>query len=115
MEKGWGGGGIGFRAREAGRGGEVGIRGPHAVMIKDDALEARLKREIQSLVELSHPNIVKVMDVGGHDGLPFAVVQYVGGGSLEDRCLPCTPAEVAAWLPDAAAMMPRSPTPGSRE
>jgi serine/threonine-protein kinase len=99
-----GAGGMGtvFKASDTRLGAEVVVKAPHPVMIKDAEFAARFTREIQSLVKLSHTNIVKVMDVGEHDGLPFAVMQYLAGGSLEDRSLPCTPEEVAAWLPDVA-------------
>jgi serine/threonine protein kinase len=102
-----GAGGMGtvFKAADTRLDAEVVVKAPHPVIIKDAEFAARFKREIQSLVKLSHPNIVKVMDVGEHDGLPFAVMQYLGGGSLEDRSGPCTPEEVAAWLPDAAAAL----------
>ena len=102
-----GAGGMGtvFKASDTRLGAEVVVKAPHPMMIKDAAFAARFKQEVQSLVKLSHPHIVKVMDVGGHDGLPFAVMQYLGGGSLEDRPRPCTPEEVAAWLPDAAAAL----------
>ncbi len=102
-----GAGGMGtvFKASDTRLGAEVVVKVPHPVMIKDAEFAARFKREIQSLVKLSHTNIVKVMDVGEHDGLPFAVMQYLGGGSLEDRTRPCTPEEVSAWLPDAAAAL----------
>ena len=41
--------------------------------------------ELQSLIRLDHPRIVKVHDVGEHDGMPFAVLQYLAGGSLRDK------------------------------
>jgi serine/threonine protein kinase len=99
-----GAGGMGtvFKASDTRLGAEVVVKAPHPVMIKDAEFSARFKREIQSLVKLSHPNIVKVMDVGEHDGLPFAVMEYLSGGSLEDRQRPCTPREVAGWLGDVA-------------
>jgi len=100
-----GGMGTVFKASDTRLGAEVVVKAPHPMMIKDGEFAARFKREIQSLVKLSHTNIVKVMDVGVHDGLPFAVMQYLGGGSLEDRPCPCTPEQVAAWLPDAAAAL----------
>ena len=97
-----GGMGTVFKASDTRLGAEVVVKAPHPMMIKDAAFAARFKQEIQSLVKLSHPNIVNVMDVGEHDGLPFAVMEYLSGGSLEDRARPCTPDEVAAWLPDVA-------------
>ena len=81
---------------------EVVIKTPHAALIKDAEFAARFRREIRSLVQLTHANIVKVMDVGVHDGLPFAVMQYLSGGSLEDRQQPCSPTEILEWLGDIA-------------
>jgi F-box protein 11 len=47
--------------------------------------------------------------VGEHEGIPFAVLQYLGGGSLRDRQLgtgnviqPLSPANLSAWLPEMA-------------
>jgi serine/threonine-protein kinase len=45
----------------------------------------RFNREVRSLVALSHPHIVKIIDVGEFSGLPFVVMQYLTGGSLKDR------------------------------
>ena len=45
----------------------------------------RFDREIRSLVDLSHPHVVKVIDVGSHEGQPYVVMQYLSGGSLKDR------------------------------
>ena len=102
-----GAGGMGtvFKADDPRLNRDVVIKVPHPMMIKDARFEARFKREIQSLVQLSHPNIVEVYDLGEHDGLPFVVMQYLGGGSLEDRTRPCTPGDVSGWLPDAAAAL----------
>ena len=44
-------------------------------------------REIQSLVQLSHPHIVKVFDVGDWQNNPFVVMEYLAGGSLKDRAV----------------------------
>jgi serine/threonine protein kinase len=43
---------------------------------------ARFKREAKTLARLSHPNIVKVLDYGEQEGLPFLVMDYIAGGSL---------------------------------
>ena len=45
----------------------------------------RFAREIRSLVQLSHPHIVKVFDVGEFEGRPFVAMQFLAGGSLKDR------------------------------
>jgi len=47
----------------------------------------RFAREIRSLVQLSHPHIVKVFDVGEFEGHPFVVMEYLAGGTLKDRML----------------------------
>ena len=45
----------------------------------------RFAREIRSLVQLSHPHVVKVFDVGALEGHPFIVMEFLAGGSLKDR------------------------------
>ena len=39
-------------------------------------------------MRLVHPNIVGVTDVGEYDGLPFAVMRFLSGGSLSSRLYP---------------------------
>ncbi|HUG93458.1 MAG TPA: bifunctional serine/threonine-protein kinase/formylglycine-generating enzyme family protein [Planctomycetaceae bacterium] len=106
-----GSGGMGtvYLARDLKLDADVVIKAPHPVMIKDAAFAARFRQEIRSLVELSHPHVVKVMDVDEHEGLPFAVLQYLSGGSLEDRLFDADgrprvlePAEVLGWIEDVA-------------
>jgi serine/threonine-protein kinase len=50
-----------------------------------DASLKRFDLEIRSLVHLSHPQIVKIIDVGDEHGHPYVVMQYLPGGSLRDR------------------------------
>jgi serine/threonine-protein kinase len=61
-----------------------------------DLLE-RFTRETRSLVRLSHPHIVKIIDVGAHQGPPFVVLQYLSGGTLKER---------VEYGPDGARSMP---------
>ena len=56
---------------------------------------ARFEREARAVAALSHPNICALYDYGESDGKPFMVLEYLPGGSLEDRLAPGTP------LPDA--------------
>ncbi len=70
----------------------------------------RFGREIRSLVHLSHPHVVKVLDVGDRDGNPFVVMEFLAGGSLKDRLnagprnepVPMPPASLSDWLLEIA-------------
>ena len=74
-----------------------------------DFLE-RFDREVRSLVRLTHPHIVKVIDLGQQDGAPFVVLQYLPGGSLKSRIEsgdldepePMPPESLHDWLLDVA-------------
>jgi WD40 repeat protein/tRNA A-37 threonylcarbamoyl transferase component Bud32 len=74
-----------YRAREAKLGRDVVIKVPRQTMLADPEFAERFTREIRALVLLEHPGIVKVLDAGSHLGVPFAVMQFLGGGSLRDR------------------------------
>jgi eukaryotic-like serine/threonine-protein kinase len=56
-----------------------------------DADPARFEREAQAVAALAHPNICRLYDYGEADGRPFMVLEYLGGGSLEDRLVPGEP------------------------
>ena len=45
----------------------------------------RFRREMRALARLHHPNVVRIYDVGEHDGLPFLVMEWVEGGDLARR------------------------------
>jgi LSD1 subclass zinc finger protein len=108
-------GGMGFvyRARDANLDTEVVIKVPRRAMLDDPEFAGRFAREIRSLVQLAHPHIVKIHDVGEHEGLPFAVMAYLSGGSLRDRQprgpkkqpLPLPPARLAEWLEAVAGTL----------
>jgi serine/threonine-protein kinase len=100
-----GGMGAVYRAHDGNLDCDVVIKVPHASMLEDETFAKRFHREIRSLVTLTHPHIVKIMDVGEEDGVPFAVMQYLGGGSLGDRSAEgrgVDPASLAGWLPRIA-------------
>ena len=70
----------------------------------------RFRAETRSLVTLSHPHVVKIIDVGECEGLPYVVMQYLAGGSLKDRMAtglkgefePMGLGTLRDWLPDIA-------------
>lgn len=51
---------------------------------KEPQTEVRFQREAIATSELSHPNIVSVLDVGNDQGLPYMVMEYVDGPDLKD-------------------------------
>jgi hypothetical protein len=95
-----------FLATDEKVGRHVAVKVPHSHLLGDETFVERFHRETRSLIRLEHPRIVKILDVGEHEGAPFAVMQYLPGGSLRDRlkakAAPCTVEEVAEWLPAVA-------------
>src|SRR5437660_12205393 len=49
-----------------------------------DQLE-RFRREARAVAQLSHPNVVGVIDAGEDEGRPYIVFEYVEGETLKDR------------------------------
>lgn len=44
----------------------------------------RFKREANLLLKLQHPNLVRGLDQGTHDGRPFIVMEYIDGPNIEE-------------------------------
>ncbi|HWB74890.1 MAG TPA: serine/threonine-protein kinase, partial [Nannocystaceae bacterium] len=42
----------------------------------------RLQREARALAQLEHPDVVRVFDVGEHDGAPFIAMEFLDGEDL---------------------------------
>src|SRR3954451_25471895 len=53
-------------------------------LARDDELHARFLREARLAARLSHPNIVRVYDVGDDGGVPFIAMEYVEGETVAD-------------------------------
>jgi eukaryotic-like serine/threonine-protein kinase len=75
----------------------------------DEGIRQRFKREALAAARLSgEPGAITIFDVGDWDGRPFIVMEYLGGGSLEDRLRrdgAQPPGRVLAWLDGAAAAL----------
>lgn len=82
-----GSGGMGdvYRGRDDNLGIAVVIKVPKVAQLGGHKGIERFRKEIHSLLTLSHPHVVKIEAVGINDGIPFAVMQYLEGGSLHDR------------------------------
>ena len=102
-------GGMGFvyRVQDRNLDTDVVIKVPRRAMLDDPDFAHRFTREIRALVQLVHPHIVKISDAGEYEGLPYAVMQCLPGGSLEDRRVlerdgrarPMPATSLADWLP----------------
>ncbi|HEX5450152.1 MAG TPA: serine/threonine-protein kinase [Gaiellaceae bacterium] len=54
-------------------------------MLAPTADRARFEREARAVAALSDPHIGGLYDYGSHEGRPFMVLEYLSGGSLEER------------------------------
>ncbi len=48
----------------------------------NESMFMRFKREAQLAASLNHPNIVQIFDVGSADGVPYFVMEFVAGSTL---------------------------------
>jgi serine/threonine-protein kinase len=65
----------------------VVVKVPKVARLEDPEFRVRFERESRFLVKLSHPHIIRIIDVGTQDNVPYYVMQYVSGGSLRDRMM----------------------------
>jgi eukaryotic-like serine/threonine-protein kinase len=104
-------GGMGevYRATDSVLGRAVAVKLLAERYSRDDAVRGRFTREALAAARLSgEPNIVTVFDVGEHAERPFIVMEYLGGGSLEERIQKDGAQEVGQsleWLEQAAAAL----------
>jgi eukaryotic-like serine/threonine-protein kinase len=80
-------GGMGdiYRATDSLLGRAVAIKILAERYAQDEALGRRFTREALAAARLSgQPNIVTIFDVGEHNERPYIVMEYLGGGSLDD-------------------------------
>ena len=104
-------GGMGevYRATDSVLGRAVAVKLLAERYSRDDAVRGRFTREALAAARLSgEPNIVTVFDVGEHAERPFIVMEYLSGGSLEERIQKDGAQEVGEsleWLEQAAAAL----------
>lgn len=64
---------------------DVVIKIPKPEKIADAGFLQRFSQERQLLVKLSHPHVVRILDIGEEGGLPYVVMQFLSGGDLLQR------------------------------
>lgn len=105
------GGGMGdiFRATDSELGREVVLKVLPERYAGDEVVRARFRREGIAAARLSGaPSIVSIFDVAEYEGRPAIVMEYLPGGSLEQRVTgrkPCPSRQVLTWLGQAAAAL----------
>jgi serine/threonine protein kinase len=52
---------------------------------RDETFLRRFSREARIAQTVSNPHVVRVLDTGEHDGLPYLASVFIEGGSLEQR------------------------------
>lgn len=52
---------------------------------KDPEFHQRFQREANIIGQLSHPNIIPIYDIGRHEGLNYISMEFLPGGSLDEK------------------------------
>jgi eukaryotic-like serine/threonine-protein kinase len=63
----------------------IAVKILHREISDDPDQIERFRREARSVAQLSHPNIVAVIDAGEDGGHPYIVFEYVAGRTLKER------------------------------
>ena len=71
-----------FVAAQRASGRTVTLKVLTAESLRDDEAVARFRREAETLASIRHDNVVRVLDFGDEDGLPFLAMPDIEGESL---------------------------------
>ncbi len=88
---------------------KVVIKVPHTRFLGEPGFRDRFAREIERLIGLSHPHICRIQARGEHDGVPFFILDFLAGGSLDHKFKRAavggpkqTMEEILDWFPKIA-------------
>jgi serine/threonine-protein kinase len=97
-----------FRAVNVHDGSQAALKLVHRDASANPETRRRLEREGELVSALSHPNIVRLLERGEHDGRLYLAMEYLAGKTLQDRLAEppaLTTAEAVAILRDIAAAL----------
>ena len=102
-----GGMGVVYKALQRQTGRPVAIKMILAAGRPGEAETLRFRLEAEAVASLDHPNIVQLLHPGEAEGVPYHVLEYVGGGTLEARKreLPSPPRQAARLVETLAEAM----------
>lgn len=89
-ELGEGGAGSVYRATARGNAGLVALKLLDPAVGRQPEMKERFEREARALNGLDHPNLIRLVDFGLHDGTPYLVTELLDGQPL-DRLLAARP------------------------
>src|SRR5690606_2450185 len=93
-----------YRARRLPDNFQVALKILPLHLATNDTLRQRFLREASTAAHLEHPHVLPLVDFGEEAGMPYLVMQYADGGTLEDaiRAGPLPVADVARILAEVA-------------
>lgn len=102
--------GVTYRAWDTISARPVVVKVPNRSCMNDPVLVKRFDREIELLLNCSHPSTVPILDRGHFQHVPYVVMRFLPGGSLADRqglntlneSRPSSPSMLHCWLPKIA-------------
>jgi serine/threonine-protein kinase len=106
-----GGGSMGhvYRALDRRLETNVVVKIPHRARLESSEFLKRFRQESRFLVKLIHPHVVSIIDLGEHEGVPFFVMPFIGGGNQRNRqrnesgmSIPLPPESLHGWLGEIA-------------
>src|SRR5579862_6199143 len=71
-----------YKARNVRSGAVVAIKVAARIVMSDPHLSRRFEMEYALVQPLSHKHLVKVLEYGKHEQIPYLVMEYVDGPSL---------------------------------
>src|SRR6266853_1263118 len=82
-EIGHGGMGVVYEAEQVSLGRHVALKVLPKQLLRDARTKQRFEREAKAAAKLHHTNIVPVLGVGEHEGLPYYAMQFIQGMGLD--------------------------------